>query len=443
VPSSREATTLNKTLGAFVEQQLSIRDRLFITGALRSDQNSAFGTDFQRVVYPKASVSWVASEEEFFPDVRWMEQLRFRAAYGASGVQPGPNDALRTFGSTSANLAGTDVPGVIYTAIGNSELRPETTTEFETGVDARLFRNRASLELTYYRKVTQDALIDAPVPPSAGAAVSVTRNLGSVRNAGFEALLTTQLVDRPSLGFDVTLNASTNANRLLKLGKDIAPIITTSSRTMEGYPLFAFWERKITGWEDKNGDRILTYSDNPALNEVFVDDSASFIGEANAKRNVSLTSGLELFGRQLRVAAMFDHRGGFHWYNNTERIRCVSRQNCNGLMNPDASFEEQAMVVATLNHPSKTIAGFIQKGDFVRLREVSATYNIPDRLVNRINGLRTLSLNMSARNLAVWTKYRGIDPESFRGAGSSENSGDDFQGLGPPSYFVLRLNVGF
>jgi hypothetical protein len=138
-----------------------------------------------------------------------------------------------------------------------------------------------------------------------------------------------------------------------------------------------------------------------------------------------------------------DYRGGFHWYNNTERIRCASRSNCAGLNDRNASLEDQAAALALLSHPAATPAGYIQKGDFVRLREVSATYTLPESLLGRLRGVRAASVNLSARNLAVWTDYRGVDPESFRGAGSSANTGDDFQGLGPPSYFILRLNVGF
>ena len=91
-----EATTLTKTLGFFIEQSAALRDRLFLTAALRTDQNSAFGTDFQSVWYPKFSVSWLLSDEDFFPQMGWLNSLRFRSAYGAAGVQPGPNDALRT-----------------------------------------------------------------------------------------------------------------------------------------------------------------------------------------------------------------------------------------------------------------------------------------------------------------------------------------------------------
>ena len=106
---------------------------------------------------------------------------------------------------------------------------------------------------------------------------------------------------------------------------------------------------------------------------MFVGKDTIFRGYAEPRYLTSFTSGIELFNRKLRIQNLFDWRGGNLWYNNTERIRCVSRQNCNGLENPSASFQEQAMVVATLNDPSHTLDGFLQPGAFVKWREVSAT----------------------------------------------------------------------
>ncbi|MDB4885721.1 MAG: TonB-dependent outer membrane protein SusC/RagA, partial [Gemmatimonadetes bacterium] len=134
-PQAFESTTLQKTLGIFLEEAVALRDRLFLTGALRTDQNSAFGTKFQRVIYPKASVSWLASEESFFPTIRGLNSLRFRAAYGASGVQPGSNDALRSFDGLNANIRGVEQPTAVYSAVGNDSLRPERTTELEAGFE--------------------------------------------------------------------------------------------------------------------------------------------------------------------------------------------------------------------------------------------------------------------------------------------------------------------
>jgi TonB-linked SusC/RagA family outer membrane protein len=439
---SSEGTVLSKTLGLFIEQRMALRDRLFVTGALRTDQNSAFGTDFQDVVYPKASVSWIASQEPFFPALGWLNEFRFRAAYGASGRQPGSNDAQRAFSSTTSNVGSVDQPGVIYTAIGNPALRPERTTEFETGFEAQMFDSRASIDLTFYTKRTKDALISAIVAPSLGGPINVRRNLGAVRNRGFELLVTARLLDRPSMGLDVALNGSTNANKLLSLG-ETPPQVGVTTRVVEGYPLFAFWGNKILGWDDKNSDGILTYNADPLLNEVFVDSVASFIGYNQPRHILALTTGLELLNRRLRIQALVDFRGGHYWYNNTERIRCTSRQNCNGLMNPNASFEEQAMVVASRDHPTRSIAGYIQKGDYLRFRELGITYSVPSSILSRLGRLNALSLNLSARNIAHWTAYRGVDPETDRSAGDANDTPDEFQTLGPPSFLIFRVNVGF
>ena len=442
LPSAEYATTETKTLGVFVEQQFGMRERLFITGALRSDQNSAFGTDFQQVFYPKASVSWILSDESFFPEVPLLDQVRVRAAWGAAGVQPGPNDALRTFGGTTVNVKSVDQPGVIYTAVGNTELAPERTTEFEGGFDFGFLGGRSNMELTYYSKVTRDALIEAVVAPSAGAATRVNRNLGSVKNAGFEALLTSQLVDATWWAADLTLSGSINENKLVSLG-GVPEQVLTLTRATPGYPLFGYWERPILGWEDKDSNGILTYNADPALNEVFVGDSVIFRGYSSPRYHANLVPGIELFGRTLRLQALIDYRGGNLYYNNTERIRCRSRDNCNGGQNRNASFEEQAMVVASRDHPYATNDGYLQPGSFLRWREFSATYTLPEQLAGRFLRSRTASLNFAARNLGVVTNYRGIDPEIDRTAGTGGNIPEEFQTLGNPSYFIMRLNVGF
>ena len=124
--------TVNKTLGLYAQEQASFRDRMFLTVAARTDQNSSFGTNFQRVVYPKASLSWLISDESFFPHYDWLNNFRLRAAYGESGVQPGGTVALQTFGASTAERRGqrrappgVDTPGLIQTALGNPVLKPE------------------------------------------------------------------------------------------------------------------------------------------------------------------------------------------------------------------------------------------------------------------------------------------------------------------------------
>jgi TonB-linked SusC/RagA family outer membrane protein len=434
----------SKTLGQFIEEALAVNDRLYVTVAARTDQNSAFGTNFQNVIYPKASVSWVTSDEPWFkaPKALHLDFLRLRAAFGQSGVQPGSTDALRTFGATTVNVRGSDAGGLVYTAVGNGDLKPESTREYEMGFEARFFKGRATLDYTYYDKRTKDALISAIVAPSAGAATSVRRNLGAVGNKGQELTINMQLLENRHIAMDLTLNGSLNENKLLSLG-GTPPQIGTTTRAVEGYPLFGLWAKKIIGWNDKNKDGILTYNADPNLNEVFVDSVVTYRGPASPTQFLTVTPGIDLFGRKLRLTALFDYRGGNKYYNNTERIRCVSRQNCNGLMNPSASFEEQAMVVATRNDPSATLDGFFQPGAFVKLREISATYQLPSFMYGALRA-RNAAITLSARNVAKWTKYRGVDPENdFTAANTNTNNPSDFQTFGAPTYFIFRFNLGY
>jgi TonB-linked SusC/RagA family outer membrane protein len=442
-PSTDETTTLNKTLGFFLEESFGIRDRLFLTAAVRTDQNSAFGTDFQSVWYPKLSASWILSDEDFFPQMGWLNTFRLRAAFGAAGVQPGPNDALPTVSASAENVKGTDTPILTNNALGNVDLKPERTSEFETGFETKVLNNRLTFDVTFYQKRTKDALISAIIAPSAGTgATNVRRNLGAVRNRGLEVLANAQIVDRKAFALDLTVNGSTNTNKLLSLG-GTPEQIGTSTRVVEGYPLFGWWARPITGWDDKNKDGILTYNSDDALNEVFVGDDAIFRGYTQPKHIVTATPGLDFLNRKLRIQALFDYRGGFKAYNNTERIRCTSRQNCNGLENPNSSFEEQAMVVATRDHPSKTLDGFFQEGDFVKLREASIRWSLPSRVATLMKA-RNADMIFSGRNLGTWSKYRGVDPEnSFQATSTSADTGSDFQTIGLASYWTLRFNLGF
>jgi TonB-linked SusC/RagA family outer membrane protein len=439
--TASEATTRVKTFGVFLEEAAALNDRLFLTAAIRTDQNSAFGTDYQRVYYPKGSLSWIISDEGFFPKLSWLSELRIRTAYGASGVQPNSNDALRFFQTSVQNLATVDLGGLQIDALGNPDLRPERSTEIEGGFETKLLNSRVSLDVTYYNKRTKDALISAIVAPSVGSATNVRRNLGAVRNTGWEFLGSAQVLDRTYAAMDISLSYSTNENELLSLG-GTPPQIGTNTRVVEGYPLFGFWENKILGWRDKNGDGLLTYFADPNLNEVFVDSVDSFIGYTQPRNLATLTTGFEFLNRRLRLQSLFDYRGGHRWYNNTERIRCT-RPNCGGRMDPNASFEDQAMVIAALEHPARTNAGYFQKGDYVRFRELSLQYTLSNDLAARLLRARSANIVASGRNLKLWTGYRGTDPESDFQATVDNDVPSEFQTLGPPTYFIVRLNVVF
>ena len=458
-PVATETYQLQKTWGVFVEQTAAIHDRLFLTAALRSDQNSAFGTNFQRVYYPKASVSWVVSDERFFPKsnvFRAISNLRLRVANGASGVQPGPNDALRTYTAGAASIRGTDQALETFTQIGNDSLRPERSTEWEAGFDSRLFGDRVQFDVTYYSRLTHDALISAIIAPSLGSGSTSQRaNIGSIKNAGLEVTLGGQLLDRKNFGVDIHFNTSLNANKVVSLGS--TPTQTgTTNWIIAGYPISGIWAKPITGWNDKNGDGILTVDEVSILSDTVFDNSidpvtgkpkhsvigvGSFRGYAEPRYLSTFTSGIDLLNHRIRIQNLFDWRGGNKYYNNTERIRCT-RPNCNGLFNPAASFEEQAMDVAAIYAPEKSLDGYMQSGAFVKWREASLSLQLPDRLIAR-GGIRTASLVFAGRNLHLWTNYRGSDPESDYTATGTNDAPSEFQTFAAPTLFQVRLNLGF
>lgn len=440
-PTVAEGTTETKTFGTFIEQALSWRDRLFLTAAVRSDQNSAFGTNFQSIVYPKASLSYLISQEEWWRAPSWVNSFRLRYAYGQSGVQPGPNDALLFYNASTTSISNADQPTAILGALGNPNLKPERSAEHEMGFETQLFSQRLSLDFTYYNKVTTDALIAAVLPPSYGSVASQLRNLGSVKNAGLEAQVTAQLVEKPRFGWDATVTFSSNDNKVVSLG-DTPPQLGLPSRVVAGYPISGYWEKPILGWKDKNGDGLLTYFADTTRNEVFVGDSVIFRGYATPRYMTTLINGFDVFNKQLRIQTMVDWRSGGLWYNNTERIRCT-RPNCSGRNNLNAEFVDQATNIAANEHPARTLDGYLQSGAFVRLREISAQWTFSNSLAKRLVRGRSLSLVVTARNLKLWTNYRGTDPESgFNTTGGTE-APSEFQTVGPPSYFITRINIGF
>jgi TonB-linked SusC/RagA family outer membrane protein len=439
--SADEATTETRTLGAYLEQSIAWRDRLFVTGAIRSDRNSAFGADFATVFYPKFSASWVISDEDFFPDLPWTDQLRLRTAYGASGVQPGNTDALQFYSPTRHLGESGEVPAVVYTTLGNRNLKPERSTETEIGVDGTFWGSRIVAEFTYYSKISDDALVSRILPPSLGTgATARLENVGQVKNAGFEGLVIFQAYQSDNFGWDMSINGTTTANKLVTLSGLPNIVISSTLQHREGYPLNGWWSRELTNYNDRNGDGIIRYSADTSLTEIAVTDTNVYLGNPLPRREFIMTQGFDFWGKRLRLTAQLDYKGGFKVYNNTDRIRCASRNNCEALFSPDAPLGDQARTVMVREHPSRSVAGFIEDGDFIRFRELALTASLPREWADLFRS-RSITATASVRNLGIiWTKFRGLDPEAFGTTGDAPSS---FQPFGPPTYLSLRVNFGF
>ncbi|WP_396216918.1 SusC/RagA family TonB-linked outer membrane protein, partial [Gemmatimonas sp.] len=433
VRNARQSTDERRTLGYYVEQQFSFNDKLFITAAMRRDAASAFGKDFRAVNYPKLGASWVISDQGFFPATNWINTLRLRATYGASGQIPGATDALRFFSPFGTTISGTaDQPGVSLGALGNSTLRPEYSAETEAGFDLTMFDGKSNFEFTYYDKNTTDALIERRVAPSIAGVTSRFENIGNVRNKGFELVYNQKVVSTDKIGLDFVLTGSTNENELITLGEGVSAIPSGNRNTQlnaPGFPLYGLWGRTYT-YNDANGDGILvagemTYGAN------------TFIGPSFPTRELAFTPTLELFGRKLRISGQVDSKWGMKKLNNTKRHQCQAGFSCQGLY-AGAPLEEQAKAVAAA---ASVFTGFYEDGSFTRFRELSVSYQMPNNWAKALKAERW-NLVLTGRNLGVWTPFTGVDPETTVG-NDDRRGNEEFFSTPPMRYFTFRMNFNF
>ncbi|MGQ0650302.1 MAG: SusC/RagA family TonB-linked outer membrane protein [Gemmatimonadaceae bacterium] len=425
---SGEQTVETASLGLYVEETVGWKDRLFVTGALRQDKNSAFGGDFGSILYPKATVSWVAMEN---PDARWINQLRPRVAFGESGQQPTATAAVTFLTPTTTTVFGQgDRPSVTFGALGNTSIKPERSREYEAGFDLTTLRNRVSLQATYYDKKTTDALVNRPLPGSLGAGAARIENVGVVTNRGIEVSINARVVDRDNLRWDFGVEASGNKNRLVSLAPGIPPLTGFGFQNRPGYPLFGLWWPRLTRFGDANGNQTIEPS------EITVTDTAVFNGSTVPVRTFAINNSFGLFRDRLRVSGLLDYRAGFVSHNVNGLFQCAFRQNCAALHVKGYDLEEQAKAVAG----PRAFGAYGEKADFVRLRELSVVYTLPGRFASFVRA-GNASLQAVGRNLAIWTDFGSWDPENTTQGTDAANY--NFVQLAQPRLFSLRVNLNY
>jgi hypothetical protein len=386
------------------------------------------------VYYPSLNVSWVVGEEEFFPRIDWVSSLRLRAAYGRSGLRPGNRDSRIFFTPFAVRVNANEQTGVTVGGLGTATLKPEIITEYEGGLDAGFLNGRLALELTYYDKQSEDALILRRTPASVGAITSRFENLGSVSNRGWEWLVNGTVLDIPNVRWTATLQGSTVTNRLRSFGDtSIAPIVfgfEASQQHRPGFPLGGYWGIPIDSIVDQTGDGQIDFD------EVFYGDEERFLGSSTPTRTGSFSSDLTLFDF-LKVSGLVDWRGGYKLVNSSEIFR-AQIFTARGVNDPTTPLEEQGKAVAAV---LGNYTGYVEDASFVKLREVAVTLMAPQSLARRA-GVRHLSLTVAGRNLGTWTDYSGLDPEVNVSAQANFTSAD-FLTQPQVRYYVARLSVTF
>jgi TonB-dependent SusC/RagA subfamily outer membrane receptor len=420
--------------GFFLQEMLGWRDRLFLTLGLRVDGHSAFGDNFGLQEYPKASLAYVISEEGFWPQ-RFVPTLKLRAALGESGKAPGAFDAVKTWDPVPGDNA---QPGVTIAQRGNPNLGPERTREVELGFDLGVLEDRVALEFTAYRARTYGALIEVTYPPSEGYTQEQLENVGTIQNQGIEAQLNAALLRGNLFDWQARLSLTTIKSRAIDLDGRELDAGTGSAQVREGYPVPAIFASRIT---------------NPDALADPVTETNQFIGPVYPTRIVGLGTTITL-NRSLTIDLLGEYQGGgyttnFIGYQNALRgiwQPCFAVQRlfhtARGADNTWGTADDQLSAIAGVPardrgrcaHPDdRTRANsdyWISKTDFFKLRTVSLTYQLPQRLVFAGN---TASITVAGRNLFRSTDYDGLDPESTDV--QDQASADSF--LGRREYYQL------
>ena len=434
--------------GLYVDEQLGFREKLYLGGGFRVDAGSSFGDNIDTEFYPKATGSYVLSEDMDLPHV---DELKVRAAFGQTGRFPGAFLKDRTF--SASPFRGESAPR--FANPGNADLRPEKTSTVEAGIDAALWRNRIGVDLTVYDARTTDALFQVPRQPVTGQGTQ-QENVGAILNRGVEAALDLQLVNTRTLAWSLGGTFHYNHNEVTDMG-GVAdfPVDDGQKRvtgcwsvkepgnldSCRGGPVGAWW---VTVPSDTNGDGLPDASERNFVGKFPVPDKS---GGINTTVSV---------GSDLTISAIGDWAAGHHvfdWGSVWATFNGIYRRELVRCGTADGASDGCAYAFPTQYGTDGIARGkysqsgardaFLYDGDYFKLREVAVRYILPGDWTGRLKAGR-LTLYANGRNLWIWSRNRLIDGElSGITYGGLELGGESSITLSPNRSFWIGVEIVF
>jgi TonB-linked SusC/RagA family outer membrane protein len=410
----------DRTLGLYVQETLAWKDRLFLTGAVRVDNNSAFGSEINLVTYPKASLSWVINEEDWYESVMpsWVSALRFRLAYGESGEQPPAFAAVRSYTPVPSPQGG----GITTFTSGNPDLAPEVGAEVETGFDADLFEGRLGLEFTYFNTRTRDAILKRDVAPSTGFSQAVFVNLGQVTSQGLEIAIDAQPVATSWFRWNLGGHVAYNEAKIDRLGdepSDTAIIygIWNIREHRVGYAPHQWFGPQLVSaeWDAGQGSIVNEICDNGSggtMGCYNADGTLAaprlFTGHTIAPWELGLSSEFA-FGESLRLHVQVISNRGHKRFDNNMRQRYGGFANTRANAYPEEADPRDLLRLAAAKSGDVIMSPFINDVSFTRIQEVALSWTLPSERLQGF-GISGASLGLAARNLWTFTDWEDIDP---------------------------------
>jgi len=416
--------------GSFIQETIGFQEKIFLTGGIRVDGASTFGKDDRIQIFPKASLSYVLSNEDFWTENigSIVNRFKFRTAWGQSGGQPaGTYDRFSVY----LQQSNSNRPGLVNSVLlGNQTLKPERMTEIEVGADFGLFNDLVSIEATYYEKKVTDLLLQRTLPPSTGFS-GILDNVGELQNKGFELLVKGVVWNSDDFQWLSTVTVSQNKNKVTKLYGPAFAVANSFGivRVAEGEPLGFFYGPKY----QRNTDGSIKYD---TLGRPLRDPVGQKIGDPNPSLMVAFVNDFEIF-KNLTVHVQFDGMFGQDVFNFTRRILETPAFGNGKEYEKELSGQ---VAVGYFNNRRTIFEEYVEDASFVKLREFSLSYRLDQDFIKNL-GLRSLEVTLTGRNLLSFDNYSGYDPEVNAASQSTLVRGFDWSTTPLPRTWILSLTL--
>lgn len=421
----------------FAKADYNYADRYLLSATIRRDQTSRLWKGQNSGVFPAFSAAWRLSEEKFFPKNNIVNDVKIRFGWGQNGnaaidnFYAGYTSYAYTSGNGAYDIMGTNnsvVGGVIVSASGNKNLKWETTTQTNIGLDLRMFNSSFGLSLDYFIKNTKDMLTQPPVLAVAGENAVVYRNTGSMKNHGFELMADYHSPRYGDFSWDGSFNFSLYRNEVEKLNDYVSFISAGDWRIMEGQPMGVYYgyvadglfrtEEEVYNHADQSGKGLgrIKYRDLDG-NGVIDENDRCVIGDPNP--NFSIGLNLSFKYKQFTLSTFFTGEFGFDIYNIVKKqldfmgtgLRDINHGagilNAWTPENPNSSIP--ALALTDANNEMRMSSYFVEDGSYFKMKYIKLQYDLPSKLAKKF--CQGLSIYGQVENVFTITGYSGLDPE--------------------------------
>ena len=419
--ATEELSTKVRVSGASLGQRLDLGEHVSMVGTVRGDWYDIHRSEVDPLLSATLSAEWQIFSAPSAPDST-ADGVTIRVALGRT-ERPLPLFTNVVFTPPATVPSEPDF------------LTPERVRDTELGFSATVLRGRISTDLLVFERRTDDLLAQVLLSPS--RSVFNYQNVGTATERGIQGVLDAALLNSARWRVNIRLTGSVRRDRSERIDDKIGG--ASALRRAEGYPLGAYFGRRLLDWTDRNGDGII--SPRPCFEildgdcEVLLSEQPEYLGTSFPTRTLSVTPTVA-FGSRVHLSAQLDYRGGHKLWNRTEENRCSVAFVCRENVDPTTPLAEQAKIIAAVFNNR---GNYIEDADFVKLREVALRVRLPDRWIRPLP-VRSANVTVAGYNLATWTGYSGFDPE-VNDAGPDPFRSMDYFTQPPVRRWVTRVDL--